>query len=98
MSIGPRNDLGSLAKIISTNLRKRMLERKVGNKELAEKTGVKPLHISFVLNNRRFPSWGLIVRMANFLDCKVGDIVSERDESAVNMGQVVSSLKSLMGK
>lgn len=64
-------------KSIGPNLKKLISEKGITAKDLAAKVGVSPTHISYVLNNKRKPSFELLDSIADVLGVKLIDIVKE---------------------
>lgn len=91
-----KNDIFTLKKTVSKNIRKKIIDKNMTSKELADKVGVTALHISFILNQRRLPSWALLVNISNVFDCKITDLIKKEDEEEEKLSTFITSIKQLI--
>lgn len=95
-SIENKNDIFTLKKTVSKNIRKKIIDKNMTSRDLAEKSGVSALHISFILNQRRLPSWSLLINISNVLDCKITDLLKCEDAEEEKLSTFITSIKQLI--
>lgn len=66
--------------MLGDNIKELMKSKKISSKELAEIVNVSPTHISYVINNKRYPSVELLEKIANILDVSVDELFKEDKE------------------
>lgn len=59
--------------MLGDNIKELMRVKRVSSKELAEIIGVSPTHISYVINNKRYPSVELLEKIADVLEVSVDE-------------------------
>lgn len=57
--------------MLNENIKLYMKNKGITSKELAKKVNVSPTHISYILNNKRYPSVDLLERIADALDVSI---------------------------
>lgn len=65
----------NLAKIIGSNLRERIRAKDISCKKFAKNIGISQMHLSFMINGRRLPSWEMIYRLSDSLGCNIFDLL-----------------------
>ena len=61
--------------VIGSNLRKIMTAKGISAKDLASKTGISSTHLSYVVNNKRRPSFELLNGLADALGVTLAELV-----------------------
>lgn len=69
----------TLQENISTRLKTYMEQRAISQNEMAKKLGVSQAAISFYVNGHRLPTTRIIARIADVLDCSLGDLLRTRN-------------------
>lgn len=64
--------------MLSDNIKNLMSDNKITAKKLAEKVGVSPTHISYILNNKREPSIELLSKIAAALGVSIDEIFHDK--------------------
>lgn len=65
-----------------------MKEKGVGRNELAERVGVSPTSITNITNEKNYPSFPLLVQIANELDVDVRELLIPTKESGPTASEV----------
>ncbi|MSU01796.1 helix-turn-helix domain-containing protein [Tissierella pigra] len=63
--------------MLGDNIKELMKLKKVTSKELAEIVDVSPTHISYVINNKRYPSVELLEKIADVLEVSVDEFFKD---------------------
>jgi repressor LexA len=66
------------------NIRKVMAAKGISSKELANALGITPTHISYILTNRRRPSYDLLEKMASVLGVSVDRLTGDAASCIIN--------------
>jgi len=72
-------------KLLIENIKRLMTINRITSKELSEKVGVTPTHISYILNNKRDPSIELLTKIAHALGVTVEEIFEEKHSNETNI-------------
>ena len=80
--------------MIGDNLRNIMAENKIPAKELAEKLGISPTHLSYVINNKRNPSLELMENVANVLGITMSELLKDSQSLDSQLQTDIASLKA----
>jgi transcriptional regulator with XRE-family HTH domain len=80
--------------MIGDNLRNIMAEIKIPAKELAEKLGISPTHLSYVINNKRNPSLELMENIANVLGITMSELLKDSQSLDSQLQTDIESLKA----
>jgi transcriptional regulator with XRE-family HTH domain len=78
-------------KDIGPNIQRILADKKLRAKDLAEKVGVSPTHLSYVINGKRVPSFELLEYIANALDVTLSDLVKKHSTLAGDPPKVANS-------
>ena len=78
----------NLAKIIGANLRYRIRSKDISCKQFAKNIGISQMHLSFMINGRRLPSWEMIYRLSDSLDCNIVDLISGTEMKSTDVNLV----------
>ncbi|MBU5440265.1 helix-turn-helix domain-containing protein [Tissierella sp. MSJ-40] len=79
--------------MLGDNIKELMRIKKVSSKELANLVNVSPTHISYVINNKRYPSLELLEKIANVLEVSVDDFFKEDSEYSTKIKKTPSILE-----
>jgi len=71
--------------LLIENIKRLMTINRITSKELSEKVGVTPTHISYILNNKRDPSIELLTKIAHALGVTVEEIFEEKHSNETNI-------------
>lgn len=77
--------------MIGGNLRKILKDKKIDSKEFAEMLGVSTTYISYLLNDKRKPSFELLDKIAEKLNVSFDDILGDDSEK---LSEDVNSIKN----
>lgn len=73
-----------------------MIINRITSKELAKIIGVSPVHISYILNNKRDPSMDLLTKIATALNTSVEELFEK--ESSDKVTKAVNSAANITEK
>lgn len=71
--------------MLGDNIKLLMKKNNISSKDLAEKVGVSPTHISYILNNKRHPSIELVQKIAHALGRTENELLDfESDDEVIS--------------
>jgi len=82
---------------IRLNLKEIIKEKGITSKELAEKLGVTPVTISYIVTNKTTPSLDMVYRIAKVLNIKVSTLLGEEPLRLVDNSKEFASFVRYKG-
>lgn len=76
--------------MLGENIKELMRIKKISSKELAEIVDVSPTHISYVINNKRYPSVELLEKIAKVLEVSVDELFKDDSIDKENLQETHS--------